>query len=204
MTQLEEEKKEEQYTTSQQSAAYKEFVSLSHHIASETKPWFVRVFIIPIVIVALVFGLSVVVMYLWNALLPDILGVSAITYWQAIGILVLCKILFGSFNHHNRHSKFERHYNRRKKLREIWTEMTPEEKLRIKQELKKEWKDLSAEQKLRKKEVWKQEWEQVCSKIKEQEKKLNDKWNLTTEEKRIMKEEWKKMTPQEKQKKKEK
>ncbi len=36
-----------------------------------------------------------VVMNLWNYLLPDILHVGAITFWQAIGIFVLCKILFG-------------------------------------------------------------------------------------------------------------
>ncbi|RYZ93657.1 MAG: hypothetical protein EOP47_29400, partial [Sphingobacteriaceae bacterium] len=39
--------------------------------------------------------ISFVVMQLWNCLLPAILGVSAITFWQAMGIFILCKILFG-------------------------------------------------------------------------------------------------------------
>ena len=41
--------------------------------------------------------LSGVVMYLWNTLLPQIVHVSAINYWQALGLMVLCRILFGRF-----------------------------------------------------------------------------------------------------------
>ncbi|MBG50178.1 MAG: hypothetical protein CML05_17980 [Pseudozobellia sp.] len=37
-------------------------------------------------------------MYLWNWLMPDIFGLKTITYWQAVGILVLAKILFGGFS----------------------------------------------------------------------------------------------------------
>lgn len=38
-----------------------------------------------------------VVMMLWNALLPDIFGVKPITYWQALGLLILSRILLGGF-----------------------------------------------------------------------------------------------------------
>ena len=34
------------------------------------------------------------VMLLWNWLIPEIFGLSEITFWQAIGINVLCTILF--------------------------------------------------------------------------------------------------------------
>jgi len=34
-------------------------------------------------------------MILWNNLLPAILHVGVITFWQAMGVFVLCKILFG-------------------------------------------------------------------------------------------------------------
>jgi hypothetical protein len=37
-------------------------------------------------------------MSLWNCLLPEILGVKSITFWQAMGILILSKILFGGFH----------------------------------------------------------------------------------------------------------
>jgi|GEM_PF-414677 len=43
-------------------------------------------------------GITWIVMALWNSLLPDIIGVRAITFWQAMGILVLSKILFGGFH----------------------------------------------------------------------------------------------------------
>ena len=43
----------------------------------------------------LLFGL--LVMSLWNAILPAVLGVKAISFIQALGILLLSKILFGGF-----------------------------------------------------------------------------------------------------------
>lgn len=44
-----------------------------------------------------VFGLPYVVMLLWNAILPNVIGVKTISYLQAIGIFILSKILFGGF-----------------------------------------------------------------------------------------------------------
>ena len=38
-----------------------------------------------------------VVRQLWNWLLPAIFGWRQITFWQALGILALCRILFGGF-----------------------------------------------------------------------------------------------------------
>ena len=37
---------------------------------------------------------GVVVMFLWNALLPGIFGLSIINYWQAAALLILARILF--------------------------------------------------------------------------------------------------------------
>jgi len=54
-----------------------------------------RFILIPIAIVAFLSLTSFIVMTLWNNLLPDILNVSTITFWQAMGIFILCKILFG-------------------------------------------------------------------------------------------------------------
>jgi len=42
-------------------------------------------------------ALGGIVMLLWNAILPALLHVAVIGYWQAVGLLVLCKILFSSF-----------------------------------------------------------------------------------------------------------
>ena len=54
-----------------------------------------RKIFIPFAVAAFLAAISFIVMSLWNALLPDILHVTTITFWQAMGIFVLCKILFG-------------------------------------------------------------------------------------------------------------
>jgi len=40
---------------------------------------------------------GLVVRELWNWLLPPLLGARTVTFWQALGILALCRILFGGF-----------------------------------------------------------------------------------------------------------
>jgi hypothetical protein len=47
---------------------------------------------------AFLFGFGV--MYLWNWLMPDLFGFKVINYWQALGLVLLAKILFGCFGHH--------------------------------------------------------------------------------------------------------
>ena len=49
------------------------------------------------------FLISTIVMLLWNLILPSVLGVPALTYWQAMGIFALCRILFGSFRMGQQH-----------------------------------------------------------------------------------------------------
>ncbi|MGI9531930.1 hypothetical protein, partial [Lutimonas sp.] len=83
--------------------------------------------LIPIGIALLVW----VVMLLWNAILPEVIGVNAITYWQALGIFVLSKILFGGFKRGGpRPGKFKRNF--RNKL----MNMSDEEKAAFKSEWK--------------------------------------------------------------------
>ena len=50
-----------------------------------------------------VFGF--VVMSLWNWLAPEVFGARTIGFWQALGILVLSKILFGGFHGRPGHGK---------------------------------------------------------------------------------------------------
>lgn len=49
--------------------------------------------IIAVTGLAILFGF--IIMWLWNWLMPDLFGITTITYWQAIGIFLLAKILFG-------------------------------------------------------------------------------------------------------------
>jgi hypothetical protein len=68
------------------------------------------------------------VMGLWNWLAPTIFGGRTIDFWQALGILILSKILFGGFRGR---SGFGGHWKRR--MRERWEQMTPEEREKFRQ-----------------------------------------------------------------------
>ncbi len=48
---------------------------------------------------AFLFG--IVVKLLWNWLMPALFGLGVITFWQAFGIVLLAKILFGGHGHHS-------------------------------------------------------------------------------------------------------
>ncbi len=48
---------------------------------------------IAVVGLAILFGF--IIMWLWNWLMPELFGLTAITYWQAVGIFILFKILLG-------------------------------------------------------------------------------------------------------------
>jgi hypothetical protein len=50
--------------------------------------------------------LSGAVMYLWNIILPQIMPVNVINYWQALGLMALCRILFGSFHFGGRMGRY--------------------------------------------------------------------------------------------------
>ena len=81
----------------------------------------------------LIFGF--VVMGLWNATLPAVLGIKTITFIQALGILLLSKILFGGFGGGCRG---RRHHNGRwMDMQNKFAGMTPEER----EKFKTEWKN---------------------------------------------------------------
>jgi hypothetical protein len=72
-----------------------------------------------------------IVMRLWNWLLPSLFGWRQLTFWQAIGILALCRILFGSHGFRGSRSNFRRRMQER--MDERWERMTPEERERARQ-----------------------------------------------------------------------
>ena len=61
--------------------------------------------IVAIVGLAILFGF--VIMWLWNWLMPDLFGLPSLTYWQAVGLFILFKILIGGCGGRGkgRHSK---------------------------------------------------------------------------------------------------
>jgi hypothetical protein len=83
-------------------------------------------------------ALSFVVMSLWNAIIPGLLSLPVIGFWQAAGLLVLCRILFGGFRGHGGHGWRHRAWRGR------WHRMTPEEREQFRDGIKR-WKDMSWE-----------------------------------------------------------
>ncbi|MFN3020851.1 hypothetical protein ACK1KB_07685 [Chryseobacterium sp. TY3] len=95
-----------------------------------------RLRLIFVAVVGLVFLLGWVVQLLWNWLLPEILGVKSISYWQAFGILILSKILFGSFHGSGRgKGRFKDKFNQE------MSQMTDDDKVRFREEWRKRFGD---------------------------------------------------------------
>ena len=98
------------------------------------KKW---MFIVPAAIVGILLFIFIggeSVLLLWNWLLPPLFGWRLITFWQALGILALCRILFGGFGGHgHRGSRF------RGRMKERWGNMTPEEREKFQQGMRERW-----------------------------------------------------------------
>src|SRR5574342_315524 len=95
------------------------------------------IFLAPLVIVAFALFIALggaVVMRLWNWLLPALFQWPAITFWQALGLLALCRILFGGLGVAGRSGS-----NVRRRMQERCEQMTPEERERIRQGLHGRW-----------------------------------------------------------------
>jgi hypothetical protein len=75
-----------------------------------------------------------VVRWLWNWLLPPLFGWPAITFWQALAMLALCRILFGGLGlHGNAGSRM------RRRIAERWDAMTHEEREHMRDVIRERW-----------------------------------------------------------------
>jgi hypothetical protein len=71
-----------------------------------------------------------IVKHLWNWLLPELFGWPRIGFWQALGLLALCRILFGGGFQSSRRS------NSRRRMEERYEHLTPEERERFRQRMR--------------------------------------------------------------------
>jgi hypothetical protein len=98
-----------------------------------------RFLFIPLAVAAFLSLVSFAVMTLWNCLIPGIFGFSVITFWQAMGLFVLCKLLFG-FGRGGHKGCGPCGGGRapwmRWKMKERLANMTPEEREEFKQKMK--------------------------------------------------------------------
>jgi hypothetical protein len=76
-------------------------------------------------VIAASFLFGFLIMHLWNWLMPTVFGLNQVTFWQALGLFVLSKILFGGFHRHGGRGRWKQG------MKERWEQMTPEERDRF-------------------------------------------------------------------------
>ena len=87
-----------------------------------------RIFKFIVGLIVAVSGFGLITMFLWNILMPGIFGIITINFWQAIGLLVLARVMFsgiggGHFMHMGGMMAGRKNF-----IREKWMKMTPEER----------------------------------------------------------------------------
>jgi len=93
--------------------------------------WILRGVKIAMLVLVVGTALSFVILSLWNWLMPALFGLHRIGFWQALGLLLLAKILFGGFR-----GPRGGHLHWRGRMMERWAQMTPEEREKFKEGIK--------------------------------------------------------------------
>jgi hypothetical protein len=88
-----------------------------------------------------IFLIGFVTMSLWNWLVPVLFNGPIITFWQALGLLLLSKLLFWGFGGkkqwHSHGPQAEDHW--KNKFYNKFSSMTPEERSALKEKMKEKW-----------------------------------------------------------------
>ncbi len=99
------------------------------------------IFIAPLAILGVLAFITLgglLVMWLWNWLLPSLFGFRSIGFWQAVGLLALCRILFGRTGWRGPGRSGVRR-RMRERMEERWGRMTPEERERFREHFRARW-----------------------------------------------------------------
>ena len=99
--------------------------------------WMKLIIFAPLVILGMLLFIAIggeLVLQLWNWLLPPLFGWRQINFWQALGLLALCRILFGGLGGGGCHRS-----NVRQRMAERWEKMTPEEREKYRQSFRGRW-----------------------------------------------------------------
>ncbi|MBK8614287.1 MAG: hypothetical protein IPN85_12595 [Flavobacteriales bacterium] len=97
-------------------------------------PW-KRPYLFPLFFIVAALALGALVMLLWNAIIPGLTGWAQLNFPQALGLLVLCRILFGGFRGSGGHGGAP--WKRHAEWREKWKGLSDEER----SEMRKRWQE---------------------------------------------------------------
>lgn len=84
------------------------------------------------------FVLGGLVMLLWNFVMPSITGIRLISYWQAVALWLLCRLLFSGIGYGNGPNRSSSPW--RGAWKDKWLKMTPEDREKFQQEWRNRWK----------------------------------------------------------------
>jgi len=88
----------------------------------------------PMMVIAISLALGLVLKLLWNAILTPVLRVQPITFWQALGMFIISRILFGGFYRPRAGWKGKPGWGGSPEWRQKWMNMSEEERARFRQE----------------------------------------------------------------------
>jgi hypothetical protein len=91
------------------------------------KKWWIFL-VAPPAMVLFVWLFGEIVMHLWNWLMPALFGLKLITFWQALGLLVLSRILVGGLGGGSNNPR-----RRERRWKDRWEHMTPEEREKLRE-----------------------------------------------------------------------
>lgn len=89
---------------------------------------------IAVMIAAAVVVFGFLVKALWNCLMPSLFGLPTITFWQAFGLFLLSKLLFGGF-----HGRGFGHNRWHRRMEERLAKMSPEEREQLRHGFRRCW-----------------------------------------------------------------
>ena len=96
------------------------------------------IFLAPLALAAFAIFIAIggeVVKLLWNWLTPTLFGWRPITFWEALGLLLLCRILFGGFGLGGGGHRS----SPRRRMAERWEKMAPEEREKYRESFRGRW-----------------------------------------------------------------
>jgi hypothetical protein len=88
---------------------------------------------VPIFIVVALTLLSALVMLLWNSIVVPVFALPALQLWQAGGLLLLCRLLFGGFRFRPRAGRF----GPPPQMRDRWLKMNEQQRAHFRSEWRK-------------------------------------------------------------------
>lgn len=83
-------------------------------------PWPFKMIGVLILVPGIIFFITWAAWMLWNALMPELFGLTALTYWQVMGLLVLAKLIFSGPGRHGFPKTGFSHHPPRYKDRDAW------------------------------------------------------------------------------------